>query len=189
MAKIVGLMGAKKNSTRLPNKAKLDFNGRPMFEWNIIKGVSLFEKMYVTSDDDEILQRAKELGAYPIKREDPKLMDAPNIVYFQHALGFMDNPDGIVALQINSPTLSYSRMEIVKKLLELGVEEVMTSFPIDDHQEYHNRASRIYGSIWGLSTKKLKNYPNPYKPKPEVLVVDPSTDIHYQEDLDKALNE
>lgn len=179
--RIVCLMGAKKISKRLPNKAWKMIGGIPMFEHNIAKGVEIFDEMYVTSDDDTILNRAKEMGAIPIKRTDPKLMEAPNIDYYLHALkymGEMKDGDYIVALQINSPTVDRVLIRKFKQLAGM-FEEIKTC---------HLDASD-YGSIWAMSIERLKNYPDPYKVKPDVWVVDNSTDIHTMEDFNKAKKE
>lgn len=177
--KIVGLLGAKLHSKRLPNKAWKMMGGIPMFEHNVIKGVGLFDKMYVSSDDYALLNRSEKLGAIPILRTDPKLMEAPNIDYYLHALQFMDNPEAIVALQVNSPTIKTKIISDIKELMERGYEEVKTC-----HEDYSD-----YGSVWAIRTDKIKNYPDPYNAKPSVWIKDPSVDIHTQEDLDEALKQ
>jgi hypothetical protein len=61
--------------------------------------------------------------------------------------------------------------------MEYGVDEVMTC-----HQDL-----KIYGSIWAISTNRLRNYGDPYKPTPQVLIVDSSTDIHTTENFNEAI--
>ena len=154
---------------------------KPMFEYNVEKGVKLFDKMYVSSDDDVLLKRSEELGAIPILRTNPALMEAPNITWYKHALQFMNNPDAIVAIQINSPTVDIELIRRVKKMMEMGFDEIKTCHPhigcglIDD-----------YGSIWAMTVDRLKNYGDPYNVKPDVWVVDKSRDIHNLADLCKA---
>jgi len=174
--KIYGLLGAKKYSSRLKNKAKRDFNGRPMFEWNVEKGVKIFDKMFVTSDDDEILKRSEELGAIPIKRTDPKLMECPNITYYKHALKYMGDVDVVVAIQINSPTVSEETIRSIKLMMNKK-EEVKTC-----HKDKSD-----YGSVWALTVDKIKNYPDPYNSSPDVWVIDESVDIHTLADLKRDL--
>lgn len=69
----------------------------------------------------------------------------------------------------------------------MGVQEVMTSHPIERMDDYHDQHWFIYGSIWGLSRERLENYPDPYKPNPEVLLVDNSVDIETLSDYTKAV--
>jgi len=63
--------------------------------------------------------------------------------------------------------------------MEMGTGEAMTC-----HADYS-----IYGSVWAMTKERLQNYGDPYKPTPDVLVVDTSTDIHTEEDFKRAINE
>lgn len=173
---IKGLLGAKQNSRRLENKGWRDFAGKPMFYWNVERGVKLFDEFYVTSDSDFILEESKKLGAIPIKREDPHLLECPNIDYYKYCLPFMGNPDAIVAVQVNSPTCEERAIKAVKMLLELGYREVITTHKNGD----------IYGSVWGLTRERILKYRDPYSPSPDITINEPSTDIHTLEDLKKA---
>jgi len=177
MSSLVGLILAKSDSERLANKNRLDFNGQPMFLINTRKCLNIFSRVYVSSDDPWILGEAEEIGAIPIKRPKELCGDTPNIPVYQHALQFMNGLNGIVAVQANSPTINSKLIVITKYLMEHGFKEIMTC-----HKDYS-----IYGSIWALSYWRLKNYDDPYKPKPEVLIYDPSIDIHTNEDYKKAL--
>mgnify|MGYP003331737155 CR=1 FL=1 len=49
-------MIAKGDSKRLKNKNKLIYNGKPMFLWNIRKGLKISKNFYFNSDDDEMIQ-------------------------------------------------------------------------------------------------------------------------------------
>jgi CMP-N-acetylneuraminic acid synthetase len=61
MRKISALILAKSDSRRLPKKNTLDFNGVPMFLVNVIKCVEIFDKTYVSSDDDDMKRRPKAM--------------------------------------------------------------------------------------------------------------------------------
>lgn len=185
--KSVALILAKKNSTRLPGKNTLDFHGKPMFMVNVDKCLSMFDRVYVSSDDPWIIKKAESAGAVGILRGDSLIGDVPNIPVYLHALTYMGTVDNIVAVQSCSPTISAKLILTAKQLLEIGYQEVMTCHPIEHSDDYHEQGNKIYGSVWGLSREKLQNYPNPYKPTPDVLLVDTSIDIHNQEDYQKAL--
>jgi hypothetical protein len=148
-----------------------------MFLVNVEKCLKIFEKVYVSSDDQWILNLAKSVGAIPIKRDEELCGDTPNIPVYQHALKHMRGVDGIVAVQANSPTINPNLIVTARKMIWLGAEEVMTC-----DTDY-----KIYGSIWALTRDRLENYGDPYKPKPDILLVDPSVDIHTEKDLEKAL--
>ncbi len=148
-----------------------------MFLVNTKKCLKIFSRVYVSSDDDWILDEAEWAGAIPIKRGEELCGDTPNIPVYQHALQFMNGVDGIVAVQCNSPTIDSKLIETAKELLEKGFNEIMTM-----HED-----RSIYGSIWALSRKRLENYKDYYKPEPDILLKDKSIDIHTSLDLEKAL--
>lgn len=175
----MALLLAKAGSKRLPGKNKLPFYGRPLWQINTEKCLKIFDRVYVSSDDIELLHEAWSMGAIPIERGEELCGDTPNIPVYQHALEKMGDVDAIVAVQVNSPTVHPNLIEVVKGLAEMGVHEIMTV-----HKDYS-----IYGSVWALSVPKLLNYGDPYKPEPWVLLVDNSIDIHTQEDFDAALRQ
>lgn len=150
-----------------------------MFLVNVEKCLKIFEKVYVSSDSDWILDEATRIGAIGIKRGEDLCGDTPNIPVYQHALQFMGDIKGIVAVQANSPTVEPNIIALAKDLLEKGVSEVMTC-----HVDY-----RIYGSVWAVNTEKLRTYGNPFKPFPQVLIVDKSVDIHREKDYNDALRQ
>jgi CMP-N-acetylneuraminic acid synthetase len=179
MSSLVGLILAKGKSKRLEGKNRRPFNGKALFLWNTDKCREIFSRVYVSSDDDNILEEAEWVGAIPIKRPSELCGDTPNIPVYQHALQFMNGVDGIVAVQANSPNIKSRLIEIAKELLEKGFKEIMTM-----HED-----GSIYGSIWAMSAKRLREYGDPYKPKPDILLCDSSIDIHTEEDFIRAINQ
>jgi CMP-N-acetylneuraminic acid synthetase len=157
-----------------------------MFLWNLEKALRTFDEVYVSSDSEEILAMAQIEGAIPIKRGPELCGDVPNIPVYQHALSYMNGVSGVVAIQACSPTLNQNLLLITKRLLEIGVREVMTCKPIERTKDYHDQSSKIYGSVWGFSRHRLEFYADPIKPSPDVWLIDDSIDIHTQEDLEIA---
>jgi CMP-N-acetylneuraminic acid synthetase len=47
------------------NKNCQDFCGKPMFIWNLEKCLDIFDRVYVSSDSDEILELATRLEVIP----------------------------------------------------------------------------------------------------------------------------
>src|SRR3990167_10339966 len=139
--KSVALILAKSQSNRLPNKNTLMFHGKPMFLVNVEKCLGIFEKVYVSSDSDEILKQAEDIGAIGIKRGEELCGEVPNIPVYQHAFTFMDNPDFIVAVQANSPTVKEEVICRVKDFMDSGSSEVITV----------HGGGKLYGSVWALS--------------------------------------
>lgn len=179
---------AKYHSKRLPKKNRLDFHGKPMFLVNVEKLLKVFDDVYVTSDSHKMITQAEAIGAKGIWRDEKLCLDStPNIPVYQYSLAHMGEVDGIVAVQANSPNVSEKLIMTTKGLLELGFKEVMTCHEMESDKNYHEQASKVYGSIWALEANYLRKYKNAYNPKPEVLLVDNSEDIHYQEDYEVAL--
>lgn len=176
--KISALILAKSASGRLPNKNILPFNGEPMFLNNVRKCLEIFDKVYVSSDDDDILDWADSRGAIAIKRPIELCGETPNIPVYKHAIQFMDC-DAIVAVQANSPNVSLEVIEDVKYNMEI-YNEVMTC----------HRNKKIYGSVWGITKKRLDKYTRTvdyYNPEPDIMIYDPSIDVHDKEDYESAL--
>jgi hypothetical protein len=186
---VVALIIAKGKSNRLSKKNLRDFAGKPMFLHNLQKCLHLFPRVYVSSDDPDILLEAWQAGAIRIDRDKSLCADTtPNIPVYQHALERMgENVGAIVAVQANSPTIDQNLIAIAKRLMEMGTPEVMTVHPIARGYDYHSQLFYIYGSIWGIQADVLRNYGDPYKPNPKVLIEDPSCDIHDEDDFKQAL--
>lgn len=180
----VALIIAKKESKRLESKNFRNFCGKPMFVWNLEKCRKLFERVYVSSDYDGILDESKKLGAIPIKRPaELCTSDVPNVTVYQHAFQYMDNADIIVAVKADSPTTKPEIIQRTKELMErYGYQEIMTAYPLKGYQD----KNCVYGSVWALTRKKLENYPDVGNPEPELLIVDDAIDIHTEEDFKKA---
>ena len=176
--KIVGLILAKKDSSRLYAKNWRNFLGKPMFVWNLEKALYLFDEVYVSSDFEPVLKKAQSLGAIGIKRPKELCGEAPNITVYKHAQKTM-KADVIVAIQANSPTLEVSIIEQVIGLMKNGKQEVKTC-----HMDKED-----YGSVWALTKERLRNYPDPYNAKPDYWVVDDSVDIHTISELQEALSQ
>lgn len=187
MEKFVALMLVKKESKRLKNKNTKDFKGKPMFMWNLEKSLEIFDEVYVSSDSTEILDMAEAVGGIPILREEELCGDCPDIPVFQHALSEMSSEvEGLVAVHADTPLLDEKLIVLSKELLSLGVQEIMTCRPMARKKEYKEQYNGIYGSIRAMTVDRLRNYPDPYKPNPEVLLVDNSLEIETQKDFDKA---
>lgn len=185
----VALLLVKEHSKRLPGKNTLDFNGKPMFLWNVEKCLAIFERVYVSSDSYHILEMATRAGAIAIHRGPELCGDTPDIPVYQHALSKMSNVSGIVAVHANNPTIEQNLIAMAKKLVDIGIQEVMTCHPMTHLEHYHQQSNRIYGSIRAMTYERLLNYPDPYKPDPDVLLVDTSIEIETPESYAKCLRQ
>lgn len=161
-----------------------------MFVWNLEKCLSVFDTVYVSSDSFDILNIAEGLGAKVIFRDETLCGDVPDIPVFQHALSKMPKEvDGIVAIHANNPTIERNLIHMAKKCLELGAEEVMTCHPMTRSTDYKEQANHINGSIRGMTRNRLENYPDPYHPEPDILLLDTSLEIETPADFKEALKQ
>ena len=152
-----------------------------MYQVNLEKCLKIFDRVYVSSDSQKIIDEAEKLGAFGILRDKELCGDVPNIPVYQNAWEYIDNADGFVAVQANSPTIDPKIIKEAKEYLENGGTEVMTCWN-------ENPDNPLYGSVWGMTFERLKNYGDPYKPNPDFLINDDSIDIHTLLDYNKALN-
>lgn len=179
-------MIAKGDSKRLRNKNKLKYNGKPMFLWNIKKGLRISKNFYFNSDDEEMLRIASKTGLKTIKR-DKKLLDheTPSRLIFKSCFKFIPKTiDGILHIQSNSPNLNINLIKTAYHILKYTkIEELLTC------DKNYNQ----YGSIWGITRKRINEYNMNRKIhdrkviKPDCYLLDESIDIHNFKDFKKSL--
>lgn len=179
--RVLGIMIAKRESTRLPGKNLLEFNGHPMFIWNLRKLLNLFETVVFDSDCQKMLDMACAIGAIPHKRKvGLEGNDIPSVPIFKSIIEDEPSFQAVINLQANSPG---TPEEVIKQCAHIiGIEsirEVLTFYSSRD----------INGSVWGLSKERLINYGDYYVHYPDALVLDNSIDIHTEEDFLAARNE
>jgi len=186
---VVALLLAKSKSTRLPGKNMLPYKGKPMLQHNLEKCIEIFDRVYVSSDSEEILAFAESFGAIGIKRGETLCGETPDIPVFQHAMRAMDRDgfvDAIIAVHVDTPDISVDTLLDIEDLMMFGADEVMTCHPMTHGDNYHDQHNKIKGSIRGLSRERLLNYGDPYKPNPQILVVDDTIEIQTPEDYNRA---
>jgi CMP-N-acetylneuraminic acid synthetase len=180
-------MIVKGDSKRLPRKNLLPLNGTPMFLINLRKMMGIFEEVYVSTDDAEISLLAKKEGARIIDRPFHLCGETPDIAVYQHAMRHhLASTIGFIAVHADTPLVSADLIETARGFIEDGVPEVCTVHPFDYSDDYKKQATRVYGSVRGMSIERLNNYEDPYRPRPEVLLVDPSPEIETREDYDRV---
>ncbi len=144
MKKIVAIIPARGGSKRLENKNIYPLNGKPLIAYTIeqCKLSKYVEETYVSSDSDEILNVAKELGVIPLKRSSKNSDDkTPKIIAIREAYEQLSfEPEIIVIPQANSPEIHVQDIDAgFKLLLENNLWEVMSA----DTNGIQNAAFRI----------------------------------------------
>jgi CMP-N,N'-diacetyllegionaminic acid synthase len=103
----VAFIPARKGSKGIPGKNKKNFCGKPLIQWSIdqAKESKLFDKIIVSTDDDDILKMAKDSGVTPVKRQDDLCQDETSLddVLFDFFAREENDCDYICLLQPTSP--------------------------------------------------------------------------------------
>jgi 3-deoxy-manno-octulosonate cytidylyltransferase (CMP-KDO synthetase) len=123
MPKIIGVIPAHLESTRLPRKVLRDILGKPMVHWvyERARRSPLLGELYVASDSEEVLQYCRDNGI-------------PAIITGQHPSGsdrlreVMERTDGniFVNIQGDEPTLRADHLELLLRPILAGEAEVTT---------------------------------------------------------------
>lgn len=110
MKNIVAIIPARGGSKGIPSKNIINFCGKPLLAWSIIQAKTSehISSVWVTSDDDDILNIASEYGAKTIKRpSDISQDDATSESAWIHAIdkinNIEENIDLVVGIQATSP--------------------------------------------------------------------------------------
>jgi CMP-N-acetylneuraminic acid synthetase len=180
MKKILPVIIAKGHSSRLPGKNTKDFNGAPLFQWNLLKLMSLFDIVVVDSDDENILKASKEMGAIPHTRHEKVIgNDIPSILIFRSILEDFSDYDGVINVQANSPNVE---PELIKKAYNL------ISNDMSNHILTLNENMTWNGSLWCISKELIYTLKDLYNIKPDMFLIDDSVDIHTEDEFKEALN-
>jgi CMP-N,N'-diacetyllegionaminic acid synthase len=180
----LAIIPARGGSKRLPRKNLLDLNRKPLIVYTIEAGLEsqYIDKVIVSSDDDEILNIAKQYGAQILKRPDEFAMDtATTFSAIKHTIDNVEKYDYIVLLQPTSPLRNEKHIDEAIELLEtkcanavIGVCEMdhsplwSNTLPADESmnnflkEEFLNKRSqdlekyyRLNGAIYICKTDKL----------------------------------
>ena len=105
--KVLALIPARGGSKRVPRKNILKVGGKPLIEWTVraARKSRYIDHLAVSSDDDTILDLARQLGCDTALRRPAALAsdEAPGIDPVLHALEALPGYDVVVLLQPTSP--------------------------------------------------------------------------------------
>ena len=131
---VVAIIPARGGSKRLKRKNIYNVFNKPMISYAIsaAKKSKYIDEVFVSSEDEEILQVAKEFGSNIIKR--PKILSGDNIIkqdVLKHAaLWIKDNfkkPTLVLSIQANSPEIKSKHLDAaIEKLAKYERQEIMS---------------------------------------------------------------
>ena len=114
----IALIPARGDSKRIPRKNLIDFCGHPLVSWSIRQALeSSVDRVYVSTDDEEIADVSRDYGADVIERPSELASDTSTLEeVINHFLTKIE-PDRLVILQATSPLrTSHDIDSLVKKL-------------------------------------------------------------------------
>jgi CMP-N-acetylneuraminic acid synthetase len=173
---ILIVIPAKGGSSRLPNKNMAILNGRPMLDYAVLQArmSKRADRIVISTDDDAIAARAKELGVETVRRSTALGGDVPLYDVYKHAAEQVgiDEIDILIGLQADHPDRNVGVDEALAFFEKSGGDMLTTT----EANGTKNGSYKIYNRTMLLSGV----------PQNEVTLVDDCTNVHYQEDLEKA---
>jgi len=138
--RIDAIILARGGSKGIPGKNTMEFLGKPLLAWTIeqCRGASLVTDIWVSSDDQQILDVAKKYGARLIKRPDVISGDeATSESGWLHAIEYIEQ-DGfeltaVLAPQVTSPLREPKDIDLaINKFREEDLDSLFSSSIADD---------------------------------------------------------
>ena len=153
--KIVAIILARGNSQGIPKKNLISFCGKPLLYWSIkqAKNVKAISDVWVSSDNEEILEFSKKHGAKTIRRPNniSKNTSTSESGYL-HAISEIENHSGKIDLVVNTS----DGLSSTKDSFSLRRATLINKVP------YCTNMSTAYACLEGiqaLKTKKIKVKP------------------------------
>jgi len=176
--KILTIIPAKTDSTRLPKKNIQKIKGKTLIEYSIdyAKQSKYNPTIIVSSESDEVLKIALNNNVIFVERPVHLLKDAEvTDVYIDILKNNTDQYDLVVCLQPDNPNRSYTFDECIQYMLDNNYDDLITVNP----------SYKRSGSVRIFKYKYLKSG---QVSKRLGCIKDEAVDIHYQEDLEKIKN-
>jgi len=126
----IGLIPARGGSKRVMFKNTRELNGHPLIAWTIndLKNSEMIDDVYVTTDNEEIAEIAKEYGSKIIMRPDGISDDYAQLEpAIKHAISVIDEDIDIIG--IFQPTTPFRNIEMIdegiKKMINTNADSLI----------------------------------------------------------------
>ncbi len=139
-SKIIALIPARGGSKGIPRKNLIPLNGKPLIAYSIEQAisVSIIDRIFVSTDDEEIKNTAIKYNAEIIPRPDSLAQDDSSMLQvLKHAVDYVENTlkfnfDILVLLQPTSPLRKPEFIErAIRELMKNNCESVTTAYKIE----------------------------------------------------------
>jgi CMP-N-acetylneuraminic acid synthetase len=174
--KILAIIPAKTDSTRLPKKNILTIGDKTLVDYSIeyAKNSKYSPNIIVSSESSTVKDIADKHGVIFMERPVELLKDAEVADVYIDVLSKLDTKyDLVVALQPDHPDREHTFDHCVDYLLDNNYDDVITIEP-SFKRSGSVRVFKYEHLLAGHVSKRIG------------CIKDDATDIHYQEDLDKA---
>ena len=175
---ILAVIPAQSKSSRLPGKNMKLMLSKPLIDHTIeyAKNCPLIAEIYVSTDSQEIADYAKAKGVKAIIRPDSLCGDVAIVDVLRHTVNNLPDAgrfERVVALQADHPDRTINLTDLIKRTIERDIADTITI----EADGVRN------GSIRILKVKDLMAGAISYS---IMAVRDKCTNIHYQDDFNKA---
>lgn len=125
--KIIAIIIARGGSKSIPKKNVLPLHGKPLVAWpiDLAKSIKRIDRIIISTDNEEIMEIAKQYGAEVLFKRPAKLADdkTPTLPVIQHCIEYLEKnenykPDIILLLYPTAPFLKKERIEEALDLFE-----------------------------------------------------------------------
>lgn len=205
--KILAVITARGGSKSVPRKNIKDLGGKPLIAWTIeaAKASAVFDRIILTTDDEEIAEVGKRWGAeVPFLRPPELAQDTtPTMPVMQHALKWLEDNEGYKpeAAMILQPTTPFRTPEHIRGAVELfektGADSVVSVVEIPGNYNPHwafrvdddSRATLYLGGAIKTRIKRRQDLPKAYSPNGMIylfrpkLLFDPADPNFYGDDV------
>lgn len=199
MSKIIAIIAARGNSKRLPRKNIRELAGKPLIAYPIQAALEtkIFDKVIVTTDNEEIAKISKKYGAeVPFMRPKELATDSTLVgPVLKHTLNWLKNnenyePDAFVLLQAPCPFVKFEQIKkVVEKLLNSDAEAVYTVNKVEYSPYWmqtliktdEGNTPQLLIKDFDLRFKQLQDMPQVYRPNGAVYAVKLNSFLRWDE--------
>lgn len=162
--KVVAIIPARGGSKGIPNKNIISICGKPLLAWSIMQArrATSIDKVFVSSESDEILSVAKKNGATPIRRPESLSVDtASSESAWQHALEEIEQSgtkvDFIVGMQATSPIRAFSDLDnAIMQMNQDNLDSLLTVVEVEDFFNWRVGQSGLESIDYDYQSRKRR---------------------------------
>ncbi len=169
--KYLAIILARSGSKRLPNKNTLELHGKPLIAYSIeaAKESKYINKVVVSSDNDQILNIAKQFHIDTIKRPQHLATDTTTAFdTLKHTIENIEDFEYIILLQPTSPLRTSKHIDEAIELLEKENADAIISVCETEHNPLWSNTLKENNSLQGflkddILNKRGQDLPNYYR--------------------------